>query len=390
MTPRERIVAALSHQSTDVVPFDFGGTNVTSINVGAYENLKAVLGIKEPTRWAYYIGQIPLIPEDVLRFFGGDVRYVHIPYPEPMPGELTRPVQVDEWGIEWTQGPTGLFYVGRPPLAGADSPSDLARFSWPDPAVQASAAGLAKAARRLRRETDCAVCLHLPAGIVHMTQNLRGFENWLIDVTSNVSFAEALLERVTENYLSTLELLLPAVGEDVDLMLIPDDFGVQNGPLISPPTYRRLIKPRHARILDAIRAHSAAKVLFHCCGSVYWALGDLVDIGIDGLNPVQTSAADMEPARLKREFGRHVCFWGGIDTQHTLPYGSSGHVRQEVRQRIEQLADGGGYVISAVHNILGEVPPRNVLAMAEAAHRFGGRSDGGRFRVGAANRRNSA
>jgi uroporphyrinogen decarboxylase len=381
MSPRERVIAALSCKPTDIVPFDIGGTNVTTLNIHAYEKLKAYLGIEAPTQWSYYIGQVPDIPKEVLEFFNGDVRYVHCAYPSPMPEGLAKSVQVDEWGIEWTQGPTGLFYVSRSPLANADSLYDLTQYPWPDPSTLEPVESLAEAARKLRQETDYAICLNSSASIVHLSQNLRGYENWLMDTTVNVKFFESLMGYITDICLAAIEALMVAVNNNADLVLIADDFSTQSGPLISPTAYRKLIKPYHARILEAIRVNSSAKILFHSCGSTYWALGDLVDIGADGVNPIQVSAADMDPQRLKREFGDKLCFWGGIDTHRILPYGTPDEVREEVRRRIEELGAGGGYVISAIHNILAEVPPQNILAMAEAAHVYGRCSDGHRFRL---------
>jgi uroporphyrinogen decarboxylase len=380
MNPRERIILALSCKPTDVVPFDLGGTKATTLNARAYENLKAYLGVTSYTELGHYRGKMVRLVEEVSQFFDSDVRYVHIPNPSPLPEAATRPVQVDEWGTEWTQGATGLYYITHSPLQDADSLDDLRRYNWPDPATLLPVEELAQAARKLRRETDCATCLNLPVACVHKTQHLRGFENWLIDSAANVSFFEALMGYVTDIYVAMVEPLLLAMGDSVDLILICDDIGIQSGPLISPAAYRKLVKPHHARIFDAVHANSPAKILYHSCGSVYWALGDLIDIGIDGLNPVQVSAAEMDPVRLKREFGDKVCFWGAVDTQSVLPNGNPPEVREEVRRRIDELATGGGYVCAPCHNIQAEVPPENILAMAEAAHVYGGRSDGHQFR----------
>jgi uroporphyrinogen decarboxylase len=169
------------------------------------------------------------------------------------------------------------------------------------------------------------------------------------------------------------------VGDAVDVVLICDDIAAQNGPLISPAAYRKLVKPRQARVLRAIKENSPAKLIFHTCGAVDWALPDIIDMGADALNPVQVSAKGMDTARLKREFGRHLTFWGGIDTHHVLPFGSPAEVRQEVKKRVDDLAQDGGYVIGSVHIIQQEVPPENILAMAQAAHVFGGRSSGRQF-----------
>jgi uroporphyrinogen decarboxylase len=313
------------------------------------------------------------------RFFGSDVRRVHVPYPSPIPAAITRPVQVDEWGSEWTQAPNGLYFVSRPGLAEAETLSDLKAYHWPEPLELVQATALAEAARKLRSETDCAICLDLPDAVVHVSQNTRGYEQWLVDSALNVPFFEMLLDIITEIYIHMVKSFLPAVGNAVDLVLVCDDIAIQTGPLISPEVYRKLIKPRQARILRAIKESSPAKLVYHSCGSIHWMLGDIIDMGADGVNPVQVSAAHMETDRLKREFGGSICFWGGVDTHRVLPFGRPAEVQQEVRRRIEDMAEGGGYVIGSVHIIQAEVPAENILAMAEAAHVYGGRSDGRQF-----------
>jgi uroporphyrinogen decarboxylase len=151
-----------------------------------------------------------------------------------------------------------------------------------------------------------------------------------------------------------------------------DDISHQGGPMIRPEMYREIVKPRHRRLVEAIRAVTQAKIFFHSDGSVYWAIGDLIDVGIDILNPVQVGAANMDTQRIKREFGDHMCFWGaGCDSQHVLPVGTPAQVREEVRRRIEDLAPGGGYVFAPIHHIESEVPAENIVAMYEAAREYG-------------------
>jgi uroporphyrinogen decarboxylase len=169
-----------------------------------------------------------------------------------------------------------------------------------------------------------------------------------------------------------IKSILLALGDNVDVVLCPDDLGMQSGPLISPQLYRKLVKPRHRRLFDTIKSHTNAKLLLHSDGAIAPIIGDLIDIGVDILNPIQVSAAGMgDTARLKKEFGTHLSFWGAIDTQQVLPFGTPEEIRAEVKARIEDLAPGGGYVLSAVHNIQAEVPPENVCAMFEAALEFG-------------------
>jgi uroporphyrinogen decarboxylase len=380
MSPKERVLAALNHQTPDAVPFDIGGIKTTSLNIHAYEKLRKFLGMDAPGEIAHFRSQRTHMAEAMSRFFDSDVRRVHVPYPRPLPDDVSASVQRDEWGSEWSQAPNGLFFVSRPGLADAETLSDLKAYAWPEPSSLAPADKLAAAARRLRAETDCAICLDLPDMVVHVSQNTRGYEQWLVDSALDIPFFEMLLDHVTDIYLAMVAPLLRKVGDNIDVILICDDIAAQNGPLISPEAYRKLVKPRQARILRAIKENSPAKLIYHSCGSIYWALPDIIDMGADALNPVQVSASQMETDRLKREFGRHITFWGGIDTHHVLPFGTPADVRREVIRRIEVMSADGGYVVGSVHIIQQEVPPQNILAMAEAAHFFGGRSDGSRYR----------
>jgi uroporphyrinogen decarboxylase len=166
--------------------------------------------------------------------------------------------------------------------------------------------------------------------------------------------------------------LLEAVGDNVDVVVCADDLGMQNGPLISPDLYRRMIRPRQQRLYEVIKSHTKAALLLHSDGAIAQFIGDFIDVGVDVLNPVQVSAAGMGDTKwLKQEFGEHVSFWGGVDTHHILPFGTPDEVRDQVRRRIEDLAPGGGYVLASVHNIQAEVPPENVCAMFEAAIEYG-------------------
>ncbi|HEX9115386.1 MAG TPA: uroporphyrinogen decarboxylase family protein [Anaerolineae bacterium] len=381
MTPRERILAALAHKPTDVVPFDIGGVKVTSLNRHAYAALTDHLGFGGQAQVAHWRSQRTHMTEELSRFFDGDVRRVHVPYADPLPEAVTRPVQYDEWGSEWTQSTdTGLYFVSRSPLAGDVTAADVRQHAWPEPSCLADVPAIAAAAARLRRETDCAICLDLPDGVTHLSQFLRGFDDWLVDVAANQALLALIMDHVTDIYTAMLGPLLDAVGDNVDIVLHCDDIAAQGGPLISPRAYRSLIKPRQRRIFDTIRAHSRARLLYHSCGSMFWALPDVIDLGVDALNPIQVSSSGMDTARLKAEFGRDIAFWGAVDTGYALPFGTPAEVRAEVQRRVTDLAGDGGYVIGSVHIIQQEVPPVNILAMAEAAHVYGGRSDGARFR----------
>jgi uroporphyrinogen decarboxylase len=194
----------------------------------------------------------------------------------------------------------------------------------------------------------------------------------MMDLADNHAFVEALLERTTTLQVAANEIILNELGSLVDVVYTSDDLGGQGGPLMSPACYRRLFSPHFARLWRHIRSRTPAFLMHHCCGSVHAFLADFVDLGVQALNPVQVSAADMEPARLKREFGRCLALWGGVDTRTVMPRGSAADVRAEVARRLREMAPGGGYVLAAVHNLQTEVPPLNIIALFRAGRELGG------------------
>jgi uroporphyrinogen decarboxylase len=179
------------------------------------------------------------------------------------------------------------------------------------------------------------------------------------------------MQKLCDTWVGVAERALAAAGpENVDVVFFGEDLGTQDGCMFDPEgIYERLIKPHHRRMAETVLANSKAKICFHCCGSAYRFIDHLIDIGVDALNPVQVRAKNMEPERLKAEFGDRLCFWGGIDTQRTLPFGTPEEVRQEVRRIIEVLGQNGGYVLNSVHNIQSEVPPENIVAMFDEGHK---------------------
>jgi uroporphyrinogen decarboxylase len=196
---------------------------------------------------------------------------------------------------------------------------------------------------------------------------LRGYETFMEDLVLDPRLVEALLTVLVDAYCARADRVLPALGDSVDVVLVNDDLGTQAGPMLSPELYRKLIKPHQRRLFAHIKSRTSAALLLHSCGSVRYAIPDLIEIGVDALNPVQVSAAGMDSAELKREFGRDITFWGGgCDTQRVLSRGSVEEVREEVKRRVGDLAPGGGFIFCQVHNIQPEVPPENVVAMLEA------------------------
>jgi uroporphyrinogen decarboxylase len=202
---------------------------------------------------------------------------------------------------------------------------------------------------------------------------LRGLDQILMDLLTNPGFVRALLEKLLEINMIATGRFLKEVGPYIHIFKTADDLGTQQGLMMSPETYRSLIKPIHKRYFDFVKSKTEAKIFFHSCGNISEIMADLIEIGVDIINPVQVSAMP-NTADLKKRFGDRVVFWGAVDTQKVLPYGSPENVEQEVRKRIDDLAAGGGYVVAAVHSIQPDVPPENIIAMAEVARKYGTRS----------------
>jgi uroporphyrinogen decarboxylase len=201
---------------------------------------------------------------------------------------------------------------------------------------------------------------------------MRGLENLFADMIERPLVFEALIDRTLQFWLDWFRVFLDEVGDVVDVIMVGDDLSGQKGPLFSPAIYRSIVKPRQKRLVQYIKSRTRAKIWYHSCGAVFDYVPDLLDNGIDILNPVQISAKGMEPARLKTAFGNRIAFWGGgVDSQQVLPRGTPAQVRENVRLNMEAFKPGGGYVFNGVHNIQADVPPENVLAMYDAAFEFG-------------------
>lgn len=387
MLSRERLCLALDHREPDRVPFDLGGTGLTTVHVTAYRNLRQFLGLPPvQVRVAHVAEQLADVDEDVAHRLDTDVRPVRPGLPEGY--QLTFEDQgayeayTDEWGIGWRKPKDGGFYYDmyHHPLAAASSVQELAAYPFPDPLAPARFASLRADAEAMVARGKAVALAGPCSGIAEMVSWLRGYEPFYIDLATNPEMIATLLDRLVDYKCAYWERALAEVGDLVDVVIEADDLAGQHGMLLSPRTYRRLIKPRHARLFSFIKAQAAtsaargAKIFFHSCGAVRPIIPDLIEAGIDILNPVQISATGMDPFELKREFGRDLVFWGGgVDTQQVLGTATPQQVRDDVRRNIDALAPGGGFVFAAVHDIQANVPPQNIMAMREACWEFGGR-----------------
>jgi uroporphyrinogen decarboxylase len=277
----------------------------------------------------------------------------------------------DEWGITHRRPkPAGLYYsVVRSPLAASTlSPDDIRAHRWPDTADPQRIAGLREQAIVYRAQGKAVMIKGVLAGIFEMAQRVRGMENCLIDMASNVTLACALFDKLLELKLAFWEMALPRLAGLIDVVSEADDYGTQTSQLISPRMFRTLLKPRLKILFARIKELApGARLFFHSCGNVRRVMADFIELGVDILNPVHVRAEGMEPVALKRDFGRDLVFWGGgVDTQEVLPFGTPQQVRDEVKRNLDALAPGGGYVFNTVHNIQADVPAANIMAMWEA------------------------
>lgn len=375
MTHRQRVMAAINHTEPDRVPLDLGSTSCSSIHRVAYRNLVNYLNMKpgDEVIWDK-MQQIVLPDEQLLEYLDVDTRPLYPGAPDNFkPKDLGERFYADEWGVIRTM-PQGSYYydLHESPLPGEPTIDDLEKFNWPDPDDPGRVRGLKERAEYLHKKTDYAVVLNLRPSLAHTSQYMRGFEGWFMDIALRPEFMNALLDRILDVHIRTIRNIFREIDSDtVDINFIGDDIAVDVGLMISPEAYRTLFKPRHKKIIDCIKEYSDAKIMYHSCGAVQHALDDLIEIGVDIINPVQVSAKGMDTKWLKEEFGSRIVFWGGIDTREILPHGTVDQVKKEVGRVIKDLAPGGGYVLNSVHNIQADVKPENICAMVEAGREYG-------------------
>jgi uroporphyrinogen decarboxylase len=314
--------------------------------------------------------------EEVVRKFGVDVKMVAANAPAGFEFHCTPEGKIlDEWGVvyQWNEDAQTHFVVEREaPLHRVTTQEEVEKHPWPDPTDPSRYRGLKEIAKRYQEE-GYGVIVSAPLMVMTQTQGMRGLEQFMIDTVLNPSLLGYMMDTILGIQLEMSRRLLEEIDPYMDVIVVGDDLSHQGGITYSPDMYRRLFKPRHRKIMRVLKEEFGdAKVLYHCCGGVEPLLPDLVDLGIDALNPVQVSAKGMgDTKKLKAKYGRDLTFWGGIGTQWILPFGTPAEVRNEVRRRIEDLAEGGGFVLAAVHNIRPEVKPANICALFEAAQELG-------------------
>jgi uroporphyrinogen decarboxylase len=394
MTSRERVITALNHKEPDKIPIDLGAMGSTGIMAIAYNRLKKALGLgKKITRMADIYQQLAIPEKEILDFFEVDVislensylpddrEWVKWTLPDGSLVEIPKELTPLKKGAEWVlmdggrikaRMPESCLYFENcnPPLENASTDKDINNYDWSyfsDDYLR----NLENRAKRLYEESDYAIMGGFGGNIIELYQILRGYENAMLDLAANPDFAQALIEKMTEVHLANLKMYLQAVSKYIQIIQMGDDLGMQSGPQISMDMYRTFIKPAHKKIYQYVKQHSDLYLFLHSCGSIYDFIPDLIDAGVEIINPVQFTAADMDSRRLKEEFGDKITFWGGgVDTQNTLPFASPEEVAQEVKRQMEIFSPHGGFVFTPVHNIQANVPVENIIAAYKTAIEF--------------------
>ena len=380
MTSRDRLLTALNHHEPDRVPIDLGG-HQTGIHRIAYERLLEHLGLSDEVTIMDPIQQLARPCEALLERFHVDTRYIVAGPGADYEGKVVTVERdgrtwlelTDEFGVTWSMPSDSPLYmdITRHPLADATL-DEIRQYPFPKGDDAARFEGLREQALRIRNETPYAVVSGISGVVYEICWYMRGLEQWFIDMKTQPEVCEALLDATLRFWTDWFRLFLDEVGDLVDVIMIGDDLGAQHGPLFDPAFYRRVVKPRQKALVQYIRLRSQAKIWYHTCGSCAEYIPDLLNNGIDILNPVQISAEQMDPAKLKAEYGDVLAFWGGaIDAQHVLPNATTDEVREHVRRNLEIWKPGGGYVFNNVHNIQADVPPENIVALYDAAYEFG-------------------
>ena len=415
MTSRERVLVSVRHEEPDRVPVDLGSTPSSGISAIAYYNLKGYLGITEGhTRVYDVVQQLAQPEEEILDRFGVDVLdigrmfnprdedWYDVTLPQGIPVQFPawfRPVQqpdgvwdaFDPDGTRIATMPVGATFFDQTyfpypdgyPENYSDLPNEMPKIHWAGLAHSPwDHAGepdfwqqLRERAISLRASSDRALVIVAGCNLFEWGTFLRRIDNFLMDLILNPTDVERLLDALMEQHLVTLEKVCQAIGDVADVLRFGDDLGMDTGPFMSPEVYQKLFKPRHTMLCDYVKKHSQMHTFLHCCGSIYKLLPDLIEAGYDIINPVQINTRDMEPERLKKEFGRDITFWGGgCDTRHVLNQKQPSEVKDHVKRLLDIFAPGGGFVFNTVHNILPDVPPENIVAMFEAIDEFNGNS----------------
>ena len=400
MTSKERILLTLKHKEPDRVPIDLGGMRSSGIHAIAYNKLKRYLNCEDKSVRIFDLGQQLAVVDDEIRervssdvvelkrldggfgtrinswkqidlFLDGGEYYVPTDFNPKVLADGSFAIEI-EGKIVALMPKGGYYFDSRyAPLANASERKEI-DIILSNRITDEELDFLEAQAREIKNNTDCAILGSFGGNFMEMGHMLFGYREFMVSLILNKSFIEYFLSKLEEKYLEEIELYLNRVGKYIDIIVLGDDYGTQEGLQISLEMFRQLFKPHLKALGDFIEKRSDVYIFLHSCGSVSKLIPDFIDAGIQILNPVQTSAKGMSPEFLKREFGKDIVFWGGgCDTQRILPFGTLEEVENDVKKRIDIFAPKGGFVFAAIHNIQQEVSPEKCLRLFDTARDYG-------------------
>ena len=368
LTSKERVLRAINHQETDRVPLDLGGMACSLLD-GVYINLKNHLGFVEDIAPFRQGSNSSYYDERILDYFDIDIRRIFVREKEGFPIYYPDGTFLNEWGILQRQGKFGVEFV-KHPLENA-AIEDLETYAWPRATDRIDLTGMKERAKRLHEENKYAVSFRAPMnGIFEIACWLRGMQNFMVDMLSDEEFAHALTDKLLEIQMDWYGYVLDEIGPYVDIVETGDDYGTQNSLMASPECLDEFILSKRKRLNAMIKAKAPqAKIFLHCCGSIKRIIPAIAASGVDILNPLQTTAADMDPFDLKEKYGNLICFHGGVDTQHALR-GTVQDVEAEVKKMLDAMNHQGGYILSSCNHIQNDIPIENIIALFETAKAY--------------------
>ena len=379
MTSRERVQTVLNHEIPDRVPIIIGVSNATGIKIRPYRGLLKLMNLQIEEKYIYDWPELgtALPDERVMQRLHSDVRGVLDRFPEEVyQRNQARPPHapfIDDWGGGQMEIAPEEWFPGIAPIPDATTVDMLEKYPWPNMDDPYRVAHVRAQAQKLHDDNQYAIMatpwLMFP---FERAFEMQGMEKFLMNLAMEPDFAQELLNKNNELCMRLMGHFLDECGDLIDIVKIGDDLGTQENLMISPRMYRRMLKPLHAEMIALIKQKTKAKVFFHTDGDVFDLIEDFIEIGVDVLNPIQTSAGKMSNLEdLKQRYNKRIVFCGAIDTQKVLPYGTPDQVRQEVKRVIDILGQDGGYMLATVHTVMNEVPPENILAMVDAVEEFG-------------------
>jgi uroporphyrinogen decarboxylase len=369
MTPRERVHTALNHAEPDRVPIDCNGV-VSSIHEVAYAGLLSSLGLQEKAVILDAVQRITLNSEAVLTSLGVDTRYVYARAPASWNYlENADGTWKDEFGSTFRR--VGFYADNVGPALKDCSLAEVKAYKFPDPTDPARFKGMREQALALRSSTDYAVVSGSMLSFDYIRWVLRGIEDAIVDLHENPRLAEYQLDAIVDWMIAFGGGIMDEIGDLIEFFWVGDDWGAQGGPFYGPEMFRNTLKPRIARLIGALKKKTSAKCAYHCCGSVRWAIPDLIEAGVDILHPLQPSAeGNGDTDGIKSEFGARLSFHGGTDNQG-LFHGDRNPLERDTLKRLRSLAPGGGYIFSSGHNIQANMPAENIRLLFSIGRDYG-------------------